>query len=93
MKVYGNKTYKDYSIKELQILLNIAKSEYKRTGIKEYYDIYTKLHSRLIEVHSYINGSPKLIEKKSNNFIINEDVLKGIIIGVILLFIFTLLFV
>ena len=30
---------------------------------------------------------------KSNNFIINEDVLKGIIIGVILLFIFTLLFV
>ena len=40
-----------------------------------------------------LNGRPKLIEKKSNNFIINENVLKGIIIGVILLFIFTLLFV
>lgn len=89
----GNKTYKDYSIKELQILLNLAKSEYKRTGIKEYYDIYTKLHSRLIELNSYINGRPKLIENKSNNFIINEDFLKGFITGVILLFIFTLLFV
>ena len=89
----GNKTYKDYSIKEFVILLNLAKSEYKRTGIKEYYDIYTKLHSRLIELNSYINGRPKLIENKSNNFIINEDFLKGVIIGVILLFIFTLLFV
>ena len=88
-----SKTYKDYSIKELQIIYNFAKSEYKRTGIKEYYNIYTKYDLRLIEVHSYINGRPKLIEKKSNNFIINENVLKGIIIGVILLFIFTLLFV
>ena len=57
----------DYSIKELQIIYNFAKSEYKRTGIKEYYDIYTKYDLRLIEVHSYINGIPKLIENKSNN--------------------------
>ena len=84
----------DYSIKELQIIYNFAKSEYKRTGIKEYYDIYTKLHSRLIEVHSYINGSPKLIEKKSNNFIMKVKLLKKVRkMLVILLFIFTLLFV
>ena len=43
----GNKTYKDYSI-------------------KEYYDIYTKCHLRLVELNSYINGRPKLIENKSN---------------------------
>ena len=62
----------DYSIKELQIIYNFAKSEYKRTGIKEYYDIYTKYDLRLIEVHSYINGSPKLIEKKSNGLGLGE---------------------
>ena len=62
----GNKTYKDYSIKELQIIYNFAKSEYKRTGIKKANDIYTKYDLRLVELNSYINGRPKLIENKSN---------------------------
>ena len=65
----GNKTYKDYSIKELQIILNLAKSEYKRTGIKEYYDIYTNCQIRLFEIFEYIEEVKTLeTEKKLSLF-------------------------
>ena len=62
----GNKTYKDYSIKELQIILNLAKSEYKRTGIKEYYNIYKNCQIRLFEIFEYIEEVKNIRNRKEN---------------------------
>ena len=45
----------------------MTKEENIKDSWGQRYDIYTKYDLRLIEVHSYINGRPKLIEKKSNN--------------------------
>ena len=49
-----SKTYKDYSIKELQTILKFSKSEYKNTGIKESYNIYKNCQITLFEIIEYL---------------------------------------
>lgn len=49
-----SRTYKDYSVKELQILSKFAVNEYKKTHIQEYYNIYTNCQIRLFEINELI---------------------------------------
>lgn len=64
-----SKTYKDYSIKELQSILKFSKSEYEKTGIKEYYNIYKNCQIRLFEIFEYIEEVKTLeTEKKLSLF-------------------------
>ena len=59
-----NKTYRDYSIKELQTILKFANSEYKRTGIKEYYNIYKNCQEILSEIIEHTESIKKLETQK-----------------------------
>lgn len=49
-----SRTYKDYSVKELQILSKFSVNEYKKTHIQEYYNIYTNCQIRLFEINELI---------------------------------------
>ena len=56
-----SRTYKDYSVKELQVISKFAVNEYKKTHIQEYYNIYTNCQIRLSEIFEYIEET-KIIE-------------------------------